>query len=59
VQRLEADIIRTASNPELQKRLSGAGMDMFVLDSKKTQVQVRNDYENLARTAKAANIKAE
>jgi len=58
-QKLEADIIRIASNPDLKKRLSGAGLDMYVVDAKKTQAQLRSDYDNLARTAKAANIKAE
>ena len=59
VQKLEADILRVSAIPELQKRLSGAGLDMYVVDAQKTQAQLRRDYDNLARTAKAANIKAE
>ena len=58
-QKIEADLLKIAASPELQKRLSGAGLDPFVLDSRKTQALLRTDYDNLSKAAKAANIRAE
>jgi tripartite-type tricarboxylate transporter receptor subunit TctC len=58
-QKLEADILKVAALPELRKRIEGAGMDMFVRDSKAMRTIMRTDYENLARVAKEVNIKAE
>jgi tripartite-type tricarboxylate transporter receptor subunit TctC len=58
-QKLEADLLRVAALPEVRKRIEGAGMDMFVRDSKTMRNIMRADYENLAKVAKEVNIKAE
>jgi tripartite-type tricarboxylate transporter receptor subunit TctC len=58
-QKLEADLLRVAAMPEVRKRIEGAGMDMFVRDSKTMRTIMRADYENLAKVAKEVNIKAE
>lgn len=57
--KIEADVLRIAAQPELRKRLENAGMDMFVLDSKKMMELIRADYEKYGKAAKAANIRAE
>ena len=57
--KIEADVLKIAAQPELRKRLEGAGMDMFVLDSKKMMETIRADYEKYGKAAKAANIRAE
>ena len=57
--KIEADVLRIAAQPELRKRLENAGMDMFVLDSKKMMEPIRADYEKYGKAAKAANIRAE
>ncbi len=57
--RVEADVLRLAAQPELRKRLEGAGMDIFVRNSKDMMLLIRSDYEKYASAAKAANIRAE
>ena len=57
--KIEADVLKIAAQPELRKRLENAGMDMFVLDSKKMMETIRADYAKYAKAAKAANIRAE
>lgn len=57
--RVEADVLRLAAQPELRKRLEGAGMDVFVRNSKDMMLLIRSDYEKYAKAAKAANIRAE
>jgi tripartite-type tricarboxylate transporter receptor subunit TctC len=57
--KIEADVLQIAAQPDLRKRLENAGMDMFVLDSKKMVETVRADYAKYAKAAKAANIRAE
>jgi tripartite-type tricarboxylate transporter receptor subunit TctC len=57
--KVEADVLRLAAQPELRKRLEGAGMDLFVRNSKDMMVLIRSDYEKYAKAAKAANIRAE
>ena len=57
--RVEADVLRLAAQPELRKRLEGAGMDIFVRNSKDMMLLIRSDYEKYAKAAKAANIRAE
>jgi tripartite-type tricarboxylate transporter receptor subunit TctC len=58
-QKLEADVLKVAAMPELRKRLEGAGMDMFVMDSKKMMELIRSDFEKYGKAARAANIKPE
>jgi tripartite-type tricarboxylate transporter receptor subunit TctC len=57
--KVEADVLRIANNPEVRKRLEGAGMDVFIRDSKSMMTLIRADYEKYAKAAKAANIRAE
>jgi tripartite-type tricarboxylate transporter receptor subunit TctC len=57
--RVEADVLRLAAQPEVRKRLEGAGMDIFVRNSKDMMPLIRSDYEKYASAAKAANIRAE
>ena len=57
--RIEADVLKLAAQPDLRKRLEGAGMDLFVRNSKDMMVLIRSDYEKYAKAAKAANIRAE
>jgi tripartite-type tricarboxylate transporter receptor subunit TctC len=58
-QKIEADVLKLAAQPELRKRLEGAGMEMFVRDSKSMMTLIRSDYEKYGKAAKAANIRAE
>jgi tripartite-type tricarboxylate transporter receptor subunit TctC len=58
-QKIEADVLKVAAQPELRKRLENAGMDMFVLDAKKMGALIRADYDKYSKAAKAANIRAE
>jgi len=57
--KVEADVLKIANNPEVRKRLEGAGMDVFIRDSKSMMTLIRSDYEKYAQAAKAANIRAE
>ena len=57
--KVEADVLRIANNPDVRKRLEGAGMDVFIRDSKSMMTLIRADYEKYAKAAKAANIRAE
>jgi tripartite-type tricarboxylate transporter receptor subunit TctC len=58
-QKIEADVLKAAAQPEVRKRLENAGMDMFVLDARKMGALIRADYDKYSKAAKAANIKAE
>ena len=58
-QKIEADVLKVAAQPEVRKRLENAGMDMFVLDARKMGALIRADYDKYSKAAKAANIKAE
>jgi tripartite-type tricarboxylate transporter receptor subunit TctC len=57
--KVEADVLKLAAQPALRKRLEGAGMDLFVRNSKDMMALIRADYEKYASAAKAANIRAE
>ena len=57
--KIEADALKIAGEPELRKRLEGAGMDMLVLGSGEMMQLIRADYDKYSRAAKAANIRAE
>jgi tripartite-type tricarboxylate transporter receptor subunit TctC len=57
--KVEADVLKLAAQPDVRKRLEGAGMDIFVRNSKDMMTLIRSDYEKYARAAKAANIRAE
>ncbi len=57
--KIEADVLRIAAQPEVRKRLEGAGMDMLVLNAGDMMKLIRSDYEKYSRAAKAANIRAE
>lgn len=57
--KVEADVLKLAAQPELRQRLEGAGMDLFVRDSKDMMMLIRADYEKYAKAARAANIRAE
>jgi tripartite-type tricarboxylate transporter receptor subunit TctC len=57
--KVEGDVLKIANNPEVRKRLEGAGMDVFIRDSKAMMTLIRADYEKYAKAAKAANIRAE
>jgi tripartite-type tricarboxylate transporter receptor subunit TctC len=57
--KVEADVLRLTTQPELRKRLEGAGMDLFVRNAREMMVLIRADHEKYAKAAKAANIRAE
>jgi tripartite-type tricarboxylate transporter receptor subunit TctC len=57
--KVEADVLKLTSQPELRKRLENAGMDLFVRNSRDMMVLIRSDYEKYGKAAKAANIRAE
>lgn len=57
--RIEADVLRAAALPELRTKLSGAGMDMMVLDGRRMAALIRSDFEKYRIAAQAAGIKAE
>jgi tripartite-type tricarboxylate transporter receptor subunit TctC len=57
--KIETDVMRLGAEPELRKKLEGAGMDMLLLDSAEMMKLVRADYEKYAKAAKALNIRAE
>jgi tripartite-type tricarboxylate transporter receptor subunit TctC len=57
--KIEADVLNLASQSDVRKRLEGAGMDVFMRNSKDMMVLIRSDYEKYAKAAKAANIRAE
>jgi tripartite-type tricarboxylate transporter receptor subunit TctC len=57
--KLEADVLKVAANAELRTRLSGAGMDMMVLNAQAMMKLVRSDYDKYLKAGKTANIKPE
>ncbi|HEY6821877.1 MAG TPA: tripartite tricarboxylate transporter substrate binding protein [Burkholderiales bacterium] len=57
--KIEADVLRIAANPDIRKKLEGAGMDMLPLDSAAMIKLVRADYEKYFKAAKALNIRGE
>jgi tripartite-type tricarboxylate transporter receptor subunit TctC len=57
--KIEADVLNLAAQPDVRKRLEGAGMDVFMRNSKDMMLLIRADYEKYAKAAKAANIRAE
>ena len=57
--KVEADVLKIASAPEMRKRLEAAGMDVFVRGSKPMMELMRADFEKYGKAAKAANIRAE
>jgi tripartite-type tricarboxylate transporter receptor subunit TctC len=59
VRKAEADVLKIAAQPELKKRLEGAGMDLFVRNAKDMTALMRADFEKYAKAAKAASIKPE
>ena len=58
-QKIEADVLKIAANPDVRKRLEGAGMDVFIRDSKSMMTLIRADFEKYGKAAKVANIRAE
>ena len=59
VAKIERDILALAAQPEVRKKMEGAGLDMLVLDSKQMTELIRADAEKYARAAKQAGIKVE
>lgn len=57
--KIEADVLRVAAMPDVRKRLEGAGMDMYVLDSQKMGALVKTDIDKIRQVVKAGNIKPE
>jgi tripartite-type tricarboxylate transporter receptor subunit TctC len=57
--RIEADVLKVAAAPELRSKLSGAGMDMMVLNAAAMTKLIRSDFEKYLKAGKAANIKPE
>ncbi|MBC7781347.1 MAG: tripartite tricarboxylate transporter substrate binding protein [Proteobacteria bacterium] len=57
--RIEADVLKIAAVPELRTKLSGAGMDMMVVNAQAMTTLLRTDYEKYLKAGKAANIKPE
>ena len=57
--KIEGDVLKIANNAEVRKRLEGAGMDVFIRDSRSMMTLIREDYEKYSKAAKAANIRAE
>lgn len=45
--------------PDVRKRLEGAGMDMYVLDSQKMGALVKTDIDKSRHVVEAGNIKPE
>jgi tripartite-type tricarboxylate transporter receptor subunit TctC len=59
VAKIEADVLALAAQPEVRKKLEGAGLDMLVLNAKQMTGLIRADAEKYARAAKQAGIKVE
>lgn len=59
IRKVEADVRRVMAMPEVQKRLSGAGMDPFILPPDRMVATMRADVDKFKQIAKAANIQAE
>jgi tripartite-type tricarboxylate transporter receptor subunit TctC len=57
--KIEADVLKVAAAPELRTKLSGAGMDMMVLNAAAMTKLIRSDFEKYLKAGKAANIKPE
>ena len=57
--KIEADVLKVAAVPELRTKLSGAGMDMMILNAAAMTKLIRSDYEKYLKAGKAANIKPE
>jgi tripartite-type tricarboxylate transporter receptor subunit TctC len=57
--KIEADVLKVAAVPELRTKLSGAGMDMMVLNAAAMAKLIRSDFEKYLKAGKAANIKPE
>ena len=57
--KIEADVLKVAAVPELRTKLSGAGMDMMVLNAAAMTKLIRSDHEKYLKAGKAANIKPE
>ena len=59
VSKLEADIRKVLSEPELQKKLFAAGFDIFSKSSVDSAELLRADLDVFQRVAKTAGIKQE
>lgn len=59
VAKIEADLRKVMSEPELQKRLADAGLDVFFRSSGDTAALLRADVELYKKVAKIAGIKQE
>lgn len=59
VARIEADVLKVAAQPEVRKKLEGAGMDMLVLNAGQMVKLIREDFDKYGKAAKAADIRAE
>lgn len=57
--KIEADVLKIAAVPELRAKLSGAGMDMMVLNAQSMMKLVRADYDKYLKAGKTANIRPE
>ncbi len=52
-------MLKIPAVPELRTKLSGAGMDMMVLNAAAMTKLIRSDHEKYLKAGKAANIKPE
>jgi tripartite-type tricarboxylate transporter receptor subunit TctC len=59
VTKIEADMRQVLQEPELQKRLAGAGLDPFFRSGVDTMKLLRSDIERYRRVAAVAGIKQE
>jgi tripartite-type tricarboxylate transporter receptor subunit TctC len=57
--KLEADIRKSASDPDVQKKLQEGGMDMFVKSPAESEKLLSGDVERYKQVAKVAGIKSE
>jgi tripartite-type tricarboxylate transporter receptor subunit TctC len=57
--RVEADIRKVLALPEVKARLSGAGLDPFILGPEQMSAAIRTDVEKFKQAIKIANIKPE
>lgn len=57
--KIESDINKVALMPDVQKRLSDAGLDMLIMPSAEMMKLIRSDYDKYGKAAKEANIQAE
>jgi tripartite-type tricarboxylate transporter receptor subunit TctC len=57
--KLEADLKKVMAEPELQKKLSNSGLDVFYRSAADTEALLKSDIDLYRKVAKAAGIKQE